>query len=488
MQGQDDLGHHLTTDVHDDNSSPPSRENIKVFLRLRPVNKKEKAKRSKDCIELHDSPGRITVESPLSGSFDFQFDAVFDEFASNEEVYRGCASSIPEKILRGVDCTFFSYGQSKTGKSHSIFGEGRGVELGVLARESADNQRPDHPNDQNALVYSRLDRELDPKMNPRLTMGVLPRLVTDLFEILYSSTEQDSAYEFTIRCSFVEIYVEKMTDLIQPGHEEERGLRVGMDEDGVACVFGATELCCLSPQDVFSLVTRGMASRTKDVTNRHADSNRSHAVFTLRLSQVDRISGRQCHSRLQILDLAGSEEIDSTAKEKITSATTTEGRMLNSSLAKFHAVVRDIRQRQQKDIETNTFSKNGHNSMNGNSDASSSLVTTAGGPISKLAKLLKPSIGGTTFTVMLCTGSSSNHNIDETIRTLSFGQQVRQVTNVYGDLTSSSFTLKAYKSQLLRATQHEAQLLQLIRLMAQECKHGKSKKKDPKNPKVWRQS
>ena len=51
-------------------------ENVKVFLRLRPMDKLETSKRSKDCIELHDNPKIVTVDSPLLGAFDFTFDQV----------------------------------------------------------------------------------------------------------------------------------------------------------------------------------------------------------------------------------------------------------------------------------------------------------------------------------------------------------------------------------------------------------------------------
>jgi hypothetical protein len=51
---------------------------VKVYLRLRPINKLESSKRSKDCIELHDNPKIVTVDSPLQGLFDFTFDMVSD--------------------------------------------------------------------------------------------------------------------------------------------------------------------------------------------------------------------------------------------------------------------------------------------------------------------------------------------------------------------------------------------------------------------------
>ena len=60
-------------------SSSMEEEPIKVFLRLRPKNKLETMKRSKDCIELHDNPNMITVDSPLLGDFQFSFNQVQKE-------------------------------------------------------------------------------------------------------------------------------------------------------------------------------------------------------------------------------------------------------------------------------------------------------------------------------------------------------------------------------------------------------------------------
>jgi hypothetical protein len=57
-------------------SSDDDSSQVKVYLRLRPMDKLETSKRSKDCIELHDNPKIITVDSPLLGCFDFTFDQV----------------------------------------------------------------------------------------------------------------------------------------------------------------------------------------------------------------------------------------------------------------------------------------------------------------------------------------------------------------------------------------------------------------------------
>lgn len=57
-------------------SSKELGEHVKVYLRLRPMDKFETAKRSKDCTQLHENPKLVTVDSPLQGNFDYTFDQV----------------------------------------------------------------------------------------------------------------------------------------------------------------------------------------------------------------------------------------------------------------------------------------------------------------------------------------------------------------------------------------------------------------------------
>ena len=52
------------------------RDDMRVFLRLRPINKLEQSRRSKNCIELHEDPTLVTVDSPLEGEYDYTFDHV----------------------------------------------------------------------------------------------------------------------------------------------------------------------------------------------------------------------------------------------------------------------------------------------------------------------------------------------------------------------------------------------------------------------------
>ena len=168
--------------------------------------------------------------------------------------------------MQGISSTLIGYGQGGSGKTHTLLGEGRGIELAALAANP-------HPiiNDNNSVIKeqdpqdavnsslmegkhgitthqlsSGLHRNnLDPKRYPNMTAGMIPRLVASLFDLLYASTTIDSTVQFSIRCSYVEIYLDKMTDLLQPGRRGN-GLRVGRSNccglGDEACILGATEL------------------------------------------------------------------------------------------------------------------------------------------------------------------------------------------------------------------------------------------------------
>mmetsp|Transcript_9803 Transcript_9803/g.11188 ORF Transcript_9803/g.11188 Transcript_9803/m.11188 type:complete len:938 (-) Transcript_9803:1765-4578(-) len=454
-------------------------EFIKVYLRLRPKNKLETMKRGKDCIELHSSdPRMITCDSPRLGSSKFSFDQVFDEFSTQEEIYRECVSNIPNKIVLGINATLLAYGQQGNGKTHTLLGEGLGIELTALAANPPTNDDDESMIiEQDPNVLSRLQRNcLDPKRYPNKTAGMIPRVVAHLFDILDESISNDSSMEFSIRCSYVEIYLEKMTDLLQPGRPEN-GLRVGLTSNCCgtgheSCILGATELCCVCPEDVYTILSRGQALRTKMATDACIDSSRCHTIFSLHLEQIDKCTGELRRSRLQIMDLGSQCRPIPKAKSNNTTATVVERRMINASMTSFHRLVQLTLQKQQQQKQQQRV-----------------LTSFPSEPISsfsmsKVAKILQPSIGGKTHTVMICTGSPSSYSIDETIETIRFAQQIQKIRNT-PQIAFEGYTQESYRMQLSLAEKRQQQMTGLIRLLAQECKHGKKKSREPKSPKVW---
>jgi kinesin family protein 5 len=363
-----------------------------------------------------------------------------------------------------------------TGKTYTLLGDGRGLDLVALASNNSINDAIiNAQNDNSDFVVSESEdsapsldphsSHLNPRHHPETTRGMIPKLVGNLFELLYQSTPTDSSIEYTVRCSYVEIYLEKMTDLLHP-RGEVSGLRIGQTildkSDDDACILGAVELCCLCPADVYALLARGQARRTKSADDASVDSSRSYAVFTLNLEQTDIVTGQVTRSRLQAIDCAGSESKQ--ISKTVDTAIATQGNMINASLKSLHNVVSWTLQQQETPSKTD------------DELPSSSL--------SKIANLMKPSFGGRTHTVMICTGAPSSYSIDETIQAIRFAQLVRKIRNRPRP-ASENYSFQLYQSKLLHAKRREEQLTQLIVMMAQESKHGKKKTREPKNPKVW---
>jgi kinesin family protein 5 len=327
-----------------------------------------------------------------------------------------------------------------------MLGEGMGVELNVRALGLEDDDE----------MMAGGETSGDPRRNPEVTEGMIPRVVADLLEYLDDAPD---SVEYTVRCSFVEIYLEKICDLLQPWREE---VRIGQDENGEASVVGACEVCCLDVADIYALLARGNAYRTKAATDQNMDSSRSHAVFTLRLEKVNRDTGSQVFSRLLLLDLAGSE----TGKRKASvghDAAAMEGKLINASLASLSNVV------------GNTLALQGNKKVRYKEEASES----------KLARLLRPCFGGNWHTAIICTGSPSSYNVNETISTIKFGQQAREVKNT--PKAATSWTVAACQNRLTLSEKRQEDLTALVKMLAHECKHvkGRSKGKDSGNVPLW---
>jgi kinesin family protein 5 len=112
-------------------------------------------------------------------------------------------------------------------------------------------------------------------------------LVKDIFGLINNSP---SSTEYIVRCSFIEIYLERVLDLLHPTNRTVQilsGLDGGKRDSGdCGCsLMGASEACCIDESDVVSLLARGNACRTVSSTRLNTDSSRSHAVFIMKIEQ-----------------------------------------------------------------------------------------------------------------------------------------------------------------------------------------------------------
>ena len=120
----------------------------------------------------------------------------------------------------------------------------------------------------------------------------------------YISSDK-SETEFTIKCSFMEIYKEEIKDLLTPSPKK---LRVRETTTKGVWVEGLTELYVSSMNEILDLIKLGERYRTVSSTKMNAVSSRSHSLFVLTLIQKSK-DGSIKSGKLNLADLAGSEKV-----------------------------------------------------------------------------------------------------------------------------------------------------------------------------------
>lgn len=196
----------------------------------------------------------------------FSFDKVFGAYSTQEEVFQSMVLPIINEVLAGFNCTIFAYGQTGTGKTHTMEGD-------ISSEENA---------------------------------GIVPRSVKSILEKLESS-----GAEFTIRVSFLELYNEELQDLLADNSERDKGkLRLCEDvKKGVVCQ-NLEEITVLNVGDIFEILRKGILVRQTAETLCNKNSSRSHSIFTMKIMiKETNVEGEEVvrHGQLNLVDLAGYE-------------------------------------------------------------------------------------------------------------------------------------------------------------------------------------
>uniref|UniRef100_A0A671LDH4 Kinesin-like protein KIF13B n=1 Tax=Sinocyclocheilus anshuiensis TaxID=1608454 RepID=A0A671LDH4_9TELE len=235
--------------------------------------------------------------------------------------------------------------------------------------------------------------------------GLIPRLCSSLFQ--RSVQEQREGESFTVEVSYMEIYNEKVRDLLDPKGSRQ-ALRVREHKVLGPYVDGLSRLAVTSYKDIESLMSEGNKSRTVAATNMNEESSRSHAVFNIILTHTLRdlktgTSGEKV-SKLSLVDLAGSERADKTGAggERLK-----EGSNINRSLTTLGLVISALAEQ-------------------GAGKNKSKFVPYRD---SVLTWLLKDSLGGNSRTAMVATVSPAADNYDETLSTLRYADRAKSIVN-----------------------------------------------------------
>lgn len=215
----------------------------------------------------------------------FAFDRIFDENASQSDVYEGTTRQLIDSVLDGYNATVFAYGATGCGKTHTITGT---------------SSQP----------------------------GIIFLTMQELFEKI---NERSDDKQTEISLSYLEIYNETIRDLLVPGGSKQ-GLMLREDAHQGVSVAGLTSLHPKDVQEVMDMIVQGNEYRTVSPTEANAVSSRSHAVLQINVAQKDRNAGQSephTMATLSIIDLAGSERASAT---KNRGERLLEGANINKSL------------------------------------------------------------------------------------------------------------------------------------------------------------
>ncbi len=205
-------------------------------------------------------------------------------------MFSNVLSSLLLDVLNGYNGTIFAYGQTSSGKTHTM--------EGVIG---------------------------DPHMQ-----GVIPRIVNDIFNHIYGMEEN---LEFHIKVSYFEIYMDKIRDLLDPS---KVNLAVHEDKNHSVYVKGATERFVSSPEEVLEVIEEGKSNRHIAVTNMNEHSSRSHSVFLINVKQENLENQKKLSGKLYLVDLAGSEKVSKTGAE---GTILDEAKNINKSLSALGNVI-----------------------------------------------------------------------------------------------------------------------------------------------------
>lgn len=216
--------------------------------------------------------------------------------------------------------------------------------------------------------------------------------------------------EFTVKCSFMEIYMERVRDLLNRNifADLAAGCNLPIHEDKVRGIHvkGLMEIFVSSVEEVYEVMRRGQLARAVNSTCElpfnlvmNAESSRSHSIFVMQITQKNTATGTIKCGKLSLVDLAGSEKV---GKSGATGQTLEEAKKINKSLSSLGMVINAL------------------------TDGKSTHIPYRD---SKLTRILQESLGGNSRTTLIVNCSPSSFNETETQSSLRFGIRAKSIKN-----------------------------------------------------------
>ncbi|KAL0025519.1 hypothetical protein WJX77_008758 [Trebouxia sp. C0004] len=345
-------------------------DNVKVITRIRPPSQMETdagGEGAERCVAQSGARGVAVSTQRAAQPYEFAYDHVSGELGSQDDLFMLAGHPIVENFLAGYNSSIFAYGQTGAGKTYTMIGQ-----------------------------LGRSDQR-----------GLAPRVFEYIFKRI--SEEEDNGgrdqVQYSVKCSFLEIYNETITDLLKPS---SGNLNLREDMKRGCYVDNLTEQVVLNVEDALNVMRKGTENRRIGETNMNRESSRSHSVFTCIMESSTKGAEDGCNrvkfSRLNLVDLAGSE------RNKLSGATGEhfkEACSINKSLTCLGRVIMELVEAQRQGRRHIHIPYRD----------------------SRLTFLLQDSLGGNAKTMIIANVSPCRMCAQETLSTLQFASRAKHIRN-----------------------------------------------------------
>ncbi|KAK9109273.1 hypothetical protein Sjap_017333 [Stephania japonica] len=361
---------------------------VKVAVHVRPLVGDERLQGCKDCVTV--VPGKPQVQI---GAHSFTFDHVYGSSGSPASaMFDECVAPLVDGLFQGYNATVLAYGQTGSGKTYTM---GTGYKDGSQT-------------------------------------GITPQVMNALFRKIETMKHEA---EFQLHVSFIEILKEEVQDLLEPtfmskseavtpnGHmgkvvvPGKPPIQIRESSNGVITLAGSTEVGVSALKEMAACLEQGSLNRATGSTNMNNQSSRSHAIFTISLEQMRRLSPafsgevspnedmneEYLCAKLHLVDLAGSERAKRTGSDGLRFK---EGVHINKGLLALGNVISALGDEKKRKEGVHVPYRD-----------------------SKLTRLLQDSLGGNSRTVMIACISPADINAEETLNTLKYANRARNIQN-----------------------------------------------------------
>ncbi|KAF3704455.1 Kinesin-like protein KIF22 [Channa argus] len=327
---------------------------VRVAVRLRPYMGKQDEKDEGPCVRGLDSQNLEIINwRNAMETVKYHFDVFHGEQTTQQEVFLSSVKPILPHILGGQNASVFAYGPTGAGKTHTMLGS---------------SEQP----------------------------GVIPRAVREVFNLVKAKDEEEG-WDYSIGMSYLEIYNEKVLDLLSPGSQD---LPIREDKDKNILIPGLTHTTISSFSDFDKHFIPASLNRTTASTKLNHRSSRSHAILLIKVVRtLHAFPYRQQTGKLYLVDLAGSEDNRRTGNKGIRLK---ESGAINLSLFTLSKVV---------------------DSLN------SGTAIRVPYRDSKLTRLLQDSLGGSAHSVMITNIAPEYKYYFDTFSALNFAAKSKLIVN-----------------------------------------------------------